>query len=278
MKFLPKELSRELSEKMNHLYRQGPDGREFKEELGGNQYFTCEKLKRKEIESNSQIHSFKIEYSGRSVPFNVPTNGKRKFIKEGIKNIGEAFRWGNKNFNPSTFDEDFIKKLAWYMESSIYPGKLARYRDMGTRITGASVTPPDPYKVKAVEMPLFVDNLKKEFKEKKGALSRIITSIGAHLHLVRIHPFVDGNGRTSRILQDVILNHYKIPVPVIEAGERDIYYTLLDKAVFDWKHLKHSGELTKGVTKGERDFYTFMAGKVNVSLDKVIDSCNGSKH
>ena len=98
----------------------------------------------------------------------------------------------------------------------------------------------------------------------------ITAAIFAHLHLVRIHPFVDGNGRTSRMLQDLILDDYKIPLPIIEPGERGTYYQILDDAIYSWKH---EGEQGSRVTKDEQKFYSFMVGKINVSLDKVLDSC-----
>ncbi|MDZ4226584.1 MAG: hypothetical protein U1B79_00555, partial [Candidatus Pacearchaeota archaeon] len=73
-----------------------------------------------------------------------------------------------------------------------------------------------------------------------------------------------------------ILDHSMIPPPVIEVGERTLYYGILDKAVYDYKHKKRSGEVTNGATEGESLFYTFMAGKINSSLDRLV--CNGNSH
>jgi len=231
--------------------------------------FFCQRHRMRAIEKNAQIHSFRIEYPNLKVPHNVPKGNGRKFVKEGIKNIKDAFDWGRRNFNPKIFDENFIRELAVRITPEIHLGENAEYRNTGTRITGASVTPPDPYKVKELEMPRFVESVKKQLRN-ENIINTIGASIYSHLHLVRIHPFEDGNGRTSRILQDIILDHYKIPVPVIEAGERNTYYAVLDKAVYDWKHKKYSGEIKHGATEGENLFYTFMAGKINTSIYKVL--------
>ncbi len=74
-------------------------------------------------------------------------------------------------------------------------------------------------------------------------------------------------------MQDVILNHFSFPPPIIEVGERNTYYDLLDRAVFEWK-TENNWDNPELVTRGERAFYTFMAGKVNASLDKVFCGLN----
>ena len=47
---------------------------------------------------------------------------------------------------------------------------------------------------------------------------------------VSIHPFVDGNGRISRILMNFILNKHKYPMLNIKYSDRDSYYNTLERA------------------------------------------------
>jgi Fic family protein len=42
----------------------------------------------------------------------------------------------------------------------------------------------------------------------------------AHYKLVHIHPFTDGNGRTSRLLMNTILMKYGFPPVVIQKQKR----------------------------------------------------------
>ena len=258
MKYLPTKLIDELREKYN-LVRN----------MKSTELIIKSKNRiKKSIEKSAQIHSYRIENPDIKVPFCVSRNCNRKDIRTGIRNIENAFNWGIRNFNPYNFDESFIRELAGKITPELYDNQIAQYRDKGISITGATVTPPYPYKLINFELPKFVSSLKEQLKC-KDLINRIETATFAHLHLVRLHPFVDGNGRTSRTLQNIILNYYSIPVPIIESGERHVYYQLLDKAISDWDDKKGLG-IKNGSSEGERLFYTLIASKINVSLDKLI--------
>lgn len=51
-----------------------------------------------------------------------------------------------------------------------------------------------------------------------------------HHNLVRIHPFIDGNGRLARIITSLILLSNNIPPPTIKADDRFEYINTLRKA------------------------------------------------
>jgi len=48
-----------------------------------------------------------------------------------------------------------------------------------------------------------------------------------HLYLVSIHPFVDGNGRVSRLIMNFTLNKNKYPLLNIPIKQRQDYYSVL---------------------------------------------------
>ena len=233
--------------------------------------FFCRKRRIKEIRKNAQIHSYRIENPDGGVPYSVPK--KNGSVKRGIKCIENAFNWGKENFDIKKFDESFIKKLAGKILPELYCESPMNYRQMheGVRISGSKFLPPYPAKVREVEMPRFIDCLRYQFKNtEEDVIAQLMVAIYAHFHLVRIHPFTDGNGRTARTLQDVILDHYHLPIPLIEAGERMTYYQCLEQAVEGWKEKGASDKKINGATSGEQMFYTFIAGKINSSLDKMI--------
>ena len=51
-----------------------------------------------------------------------------------------------------------------------------------------------------------------------------------HHKLVNIHPFFDGNGRTSRLVMNIILMQAGFPLVVILKSDRQRYYTALAAA------------------------------------------------
>lgn len=50
----------------------------------------------------------------------------------------------------------------------------------------------------------------------------------AHASLVDIHPFADGNGRTSRMLHNILLMKSGLPPLLFEESQREAYYGALD--------------------------------------------------
>jgi len=268
MKYIPSELSQEIREKYCKLIN-WKDISEITIKLNNN--------KLEKISKSSQIHSFRMENPRLRIPFSVPRNKYKKEIKEGMERLREAFYWGVKNFNPKELNEEFIMSLGAYMvpeladENNLLPYRtFGSYTMGGVQISASGITPPDSYKVKNIEMPNFIKELKKNL-EAENIICKLKTAIYSHFHLVRIHPFADGNGRTARTMQDIILTLNKLPVPIIPVSERNTYYQLLERAVYDWKHLKKGGEIKNGATEGESLFYTFIAGKVNNSLDKILE-------
>jgi len=278
-KYIDRELAREIIRKVGEL------GECDEYEVSS----CCQKQMRKSIEENARLQSYRIENPNAEIPFSVPRNRSRSRRKElrkseghsskdlynsGIRaeiaNLNSAAKWAKQNFDPDNLDESFFRGIAKRIFPKMYKGEFADYRNVSARIRGSRVIPPDSYKVRSIEIPDFTSHLA-DLLECKDVINGVEAAAYAHLHIARIHPFVDGNGRTARILQDTILDSYGIPVPVIESGERMTYYSLLDSAAYDWKH---KGGKEKGrITRGESDFYDYITGKINVSLDKIIESC-----
>jgi Fic family protein len=52
----------------------------------------------------------------------------------------------------------------------------------------------------------------------------------AHYHMVRIHPFDDGNGRGARLLMNLILMKYGYPPAIVRNNQRPKYINALISA------------------------------------------------
>ncbi|HEX5155055.1 MAG TPA: Fic family protein [Parafilimonas sp.] len=59
------------------------------------------------------------------------------------------------------------------------------------------------------------------------ALHPVQLAFQFHLDYITIHPFYDGNGRTVRILTNLILISYGYPAIYIKENEKDVYYQYL---------------------------------------------------
>lgn len=78
----------------------------------------------------------------------------------------------------------------------------------------------------------------------------------AHYKLVYIHPFVDGNGRTSRLLMNLVLMQARYPPITIRKEQRAEYYAALDTA--------NEGDV--------RPFIRFIAKCTEITLDTLLIS------
>lgn len=97
--------------------------------------------------------------------------------------------------------ERTIKEIHALILHGIDRENAGRYRTVPVMISGSTHMPPQPYLIeKQVED--FILRLKQMEMEKVHPVL-----IAAYLHdeLVRIHPFIDGNGRTSRLLMNLYL-------------------------------------------------------------------------
>lgn len=106
-----------------------------------------------------------------------------------------------------------------------------RYRSVPVRISGSLHTPPQPYRL-AEQMEKFI--LRFREMEAQGA-HPVLTAAYLHEALVRIHPFIDGNGRTSRLLMNLYLlrNGYTLVNLKGSDEARRTYYGALEASHTD---------------------------------------------
>ena len=99
-----------------------------------------------------------------------------------------------------------------------------RYRDLPVRIAGSTVILPNPRKVPSL-MEEFIEWLSED-----QPLHPVHLAAEAHYRLVTIHPFIDGNGRTARLLMNLILLMHGYPPAIIQVKDRHLYLSSLEKA------------------------------------------------
>ena len=98
------------------------------------------------------------------------------------------------------FSEEMILELHRLFYIGIDPEKAGVYRDHQVFITGTEYIPP-----KADEVPTLMNDLVITLNERWNDLHPVRLAAFAHRKFVDIHPFADGNGRTARLLMNLIL-------------------------------------------------------------------------
>ena len=101
------------------------------------------------------------------------------------------------------------------------------YRNVEVMIKGSKHLPPQPYLVPAQMQEYFEWYLKN-----RNNLHPVLLAAEMHERLVTIHPFIDGNGRTSRLIMNLILlsNGYVIANIKGDFESRMNYYEALEKS------------------------------------------------
>lgn len=107
---------------------------------------------------------------------------------------------------------------------------------------------------------------------KMHQLHPVTRAVEAHLEIVRIHPYEDGNGRAARLLQNFCLEQRAYPPALIQAEDRDTYLKLLGFALDDRYSRKSS---VYEPSNSELRFHEFIASRV---LDSTIKIQNDLKN
>lgn len=137
---------------------------------------------------------------------------------------------------------------------SIDDEHAGKFRKISVKIAGSRIVLPDPIKV---------PDLITDFMQWLTTASEnpIILAAQAHYRFVAIHPFIDGNGRTARLLMNLLLMQEGYPPAIISMEERKAYLEAL--------------ELIDS-TKNYAAFYKLIAQSVEHSLGIYLDAAHKS--
>ena len=138
---------------------------------------------------------------------------------------GEAYERMIEFTGASDFSEEQIKELPRLFYQKIDPDQAGMYRTGKAIITGSRYPPPVPE-----EVPGFMTGLIMKLPKLKAAHHPVIYAARVHKELAFIHPFVDGNGRVSRLLMNLVLLQEGYTIALIPPVRRVDYLQALEKA------------------------------------------------
>jgi len=178
-------------------------------------------------------------YNSNAIEGNTLTLNETKVALEGITIGGKSLREHFEAINhkeaiifvehlvsqDEVLSEYSIKSLHSLILKNIDDKNAGSYRDINVLISGAKHRPPHHIEV-ASKMEEFIHWYKTSAQE----LHPIERACRVHIDFVGIHPFIDGNGRTSRLLMNFELMKSGFPPVVLRVEHRLAYYDALDKA------------------------------------------------
>jgi len=126
--------------------------------------------------------------------------------------------------------ESLVKQLHGLILRGIDREKAGRYRGVPVLIAGSRHVPPQPWQV-----PLLMEECFRFYAEQRELLHPVELAAEMHERIVTIHPFLDGNGRTSRLVMNLILLQHGYPIANIpgDIESRLAYYGALESANLD---------------------------------------------
>lgn len=124
-----------------------------------------------------------------------------------------------------TISEHLIRQLHQLVVKETEREWAGKYRDGAVIIGGAAHMPPD-----ALDVPRQMAKLMQWLKQNERKLHTVELSAVLHHKLAAIHPFFDGNGRTARLVMNIILMMKGFPLAIILKNDRKKYYDVLQKA------------------------------------------------
>ncbi|WP_288407773.1 Fic family protein [uncultured Herbaspirillum sp.] len=183
-------------------------------------------------------------YHSNAIEGNTLTLRETKVVLEGITVGGKSLREHFEAINhrdaillveqivadQEPLSERHIKDLHSRVLKGVDAEQAGRYRRENVVIAGASSTPPDFLHLND-EMRHLLD-----WYQQADTLHPVARAAQLHTRFVKIHPVVDGNGRTGRLLLNLELMKSGYPPAVIHKEDRLAYYDALDEACLNANH------------------------------------------
>ena len=134
------------------------------------------------------------------------------FIEDLVSNMEPISEWNIRNIHSIILKEIDNKNAGIYRKENVV-------------ISGAKHIPPKYYEITDL-----MQELIEEYYNNWEGFHPVVRATLLHGEFVKIHPFVDGNGRIARLLLNFELMRYGYPPIIIKNEDRAKYYDVLDIA------------------------------------------------
>ncbi|MEK6857596.1 MAG: Fic family protein [Nanoarchaeota archaeon] len=200
-------------------------------------HFNKEFNKKDELTKKEILKNFVVEFAFNTASIEgntIKLNEARNLLEEGLtpknKTLREIYDLQNTEkvfFDIFNNEEDLSHEIIQKVHSELM--KNIDYR-VGYRTEDVRVFKSNFDSTPAHYVQTDMNLLLKWLENNKDKLHPLVLGAVFHHKFERIHPFMDGNGRTGRILLNIILLRCKHPPIIIHRKEREEYLKVLRKA------------------------------------------------
>ncbi|MEI6520689.1 MAG: Fic family protein [bacterium] len=195
------------------------------------------------LENQSVLHALDIEYtydSNRIEGNTLTLRETQMVIDKGLTISGKPMREHLEAINhydavvflrdiatnQLALTESIVRQIHSLVLHGIDRDNAGKYRGVPVMISGSKHIPPQPWQV-----PILMENMFAWYEENKADIHPIILAAEIHERIATIHPFIDGNGRTARLIMNMILLSHGYPIVNIsgDAENRMVYYNALEE-------------------------------------------------
>lgn len=198
---------------------------------------SCRPLTPAEVEAIKEVFLVEHTYNSNAIEGNTLTLQEtalvlqgvtidKKPLKDHLEAVGykEAFQFieelAKQDKDLSEFDIKSIHNLVL----ADRPEDRGTFRRVNVRIAGSLTNPVQPYLIKPK-----IEELLNNYKEWNKTMHIVERIAIFHLQFENIHPFIDGNGRTGRLIMNLQLIKEGLPAINIKFADRKKYYDAFDE-------------------------------------------------
>lgn len=135
--------------------------------------------------------------------------------------------------------------------------RVGHYRLHNVRVLGATFET-SPAEFVGTDMRLML----KWYNKNKNKLHPLVLAAVFHEKFERVHPFYDGNGRTGRMLINLMLIHNDFPTLIVENRKRKQYYQVLSIA--------HKADLTETDIQLYKPVVNFLYAQLCSTYERIF--------
>lgn len=197
----------------------------------------CRPLTPAEVEAIREVFLVEHTYNSNAIEGNTLTLQEtalvlqgitidRKPLKDHLEAVGykEAFQYVEELAKQDKPLTDFEIKSIHGLVLADRPEDKGTFRRVNVRIAGALTEPVQPYLIEPK-----IEELLEDYKNWAQTMHVVERVALFHLRFESIHPFIDGNGRTGRLLMNLQLIKEGLPAVNIKYSDRRSYYDAFDE-------------------------------------------------